>query len=185
MFFFTHKQFVVILYLPKFDEPLWGWCGNIPLKLRQQNWSDALAHCVPKSSTVMVFTVWYIKTNGTSLQSGTISTIYPIPAITMTSQWAQWHLESPASNRLHNRLFIRAPRRWPLWGEAIGDRWIPLTKGQWLGKYFYLMTSLLLTLVTLCKGIPLSPVCYPHKGPMMRHFGVFHPLILNLCCTAE
>ena len=25
---------------------------------------------------------------------------------------------------------IKAPRLWPLWGESIGDRWIPLTKGQ-------------------------------------------------------
>ena len=24
---------------------------------------------------------------------------------------------------------IKAPRHWPLGGEAIGDRWIPLTKG--------------------------------------------------------
>ena len=25
---------------------------------------------------------------------------------------------------------IKAPGHWPLWGESIGDRWIPLTKGQ-------------------------------------------------------
>ena len=25
---------------------------------------------------------------------------------------------------------IKAPRHWPSWGESIGDRWIPLTKGQ-------------------------------------------------------
>ena len=25
---------------------------------------------------------------------------------------------------------IKAPSRWPLWGEFTGDRWIPLTKGQ-------------------------------------------------------
>ena len=23
-----------------------------------------------------------------------------------------------------------APRHWPLWGEFIGDRWVPRTKGQ-------------------------------------------------------
>ena len=57
--------------------------------------------------------------------------------ITMTSQWARWRLKSPAS-----RLFtqssiqaqikenIKAPRRWPLCGEFIDDRWIPCTKGQ-------------------------------------------------------
>ena len=25
---------------------------------------------------------------------------------------------------------LNAPRRWPLWGEFTGDRWIPRTKGQ-------------------------------------------------------
>ena len=25
---------------------------------------------------------------------------------------------------------IKVPRHWHLWGESIGDRWIPLTKGQ-------------------------------------------------------
>ena len=29
----------------------------------------------------------------------------------------------------------------PLWGEPIGDRWIPLTKGQWRGKCFHMMMS--------------------------------------------
>ena len=49
---------------------------------------------------------------------------------------------------LLNRLFkaqitenIKAPRHWPLWGEFIGDRWIPHTKGQLRGKLFHLMTS--------------------------------------------
>ena len=36
---------------------------------------------------------------------------------------------------------IKAPRHWPLWGEFTGDRWIPLTKGQWRWKCFHLMTS--------------------------------------------
>ena len=36
---------------------------------------------------------------------------------------------------------IEALRHWPLWGESTGVRWIPLTKGQWRGKCFYLMTS--------------------------------------------
>ena len=25
---------------------------------------------------------------------------------------------------------IKAPRHWPLWGEFLGDRWIPRTKDQ-------------------------------------------------------
>ena len=25
---------------------------------------------------------------------------------------------------------VKTPRHWPLWEEAIGDWWIPLTKGQ-------------------------------------------------------
>ena len=28
----------------------------------------------------------------------------------------------------------------PLLGESIGDRWVPLTKGQWRGKFFHFMT---------------------------------------------
>ena len=52
-------------------------------------------------------------------------------------QWARWRLKSLAS-RLFAQLFVRvqikesnkAPRHWPLWGESIGDRWIPLKKGQ-------------------------------------------------------
>ena len=33
---------------------------------------------------------------------------------------------------------INAPRHWPLWGESIGHRWIPLTKSQQRGKCFHL-----------------------------------------------
>ena len=36
---------------------------------------------------------------------------------------------------------IKAPRQWPLCGEFTGDRWIPRTNGQLLGKCFHLMTS--------------------------------------------
>ena len=36
---------------------------------------------------------------------------------------------------------MKAPRHWPLWREFTGYRWIPRTKGQQLGKCFYLMTS--------------------------------------------
>ena len=61
------------------------------------------------------------------------STIY----ITVTSQWARWHLKSPAS-RLFIQAFIQAQikesikvlHHWPLWGEFTGDRWIPRTNGQ-------------------------------------------------------
>ena len=65
----------------------------------------------------------------------------PVPApqvlITVTSWYARWRLKSPAS-RLFTEPFIpvqikeniKAPRHWYLWGESIGDRWIPRTKGQ-------------------------------------------------------
>ena len=36
---------------------------------------------------------------------------------------------------------IKAPRPWPLFGEFIGDRWIPRTNGQLRRKCFHLMTS--------------------------------------------
>ena len=58
------------------------------------------------------------------------------PNITVTSLWGRMRLKSPAS-WLFTQPFIRAlikeniktPRHWPLWGEFIGDRWIPRTKG--------------------------------------------------------
>ena len=51
-----------------------------------------------------------------------------------------------SASRLFTQTFIRAfikesikaQRRWPLWEEFTGDRWIPRTKG---GKCFHLMTS--------------------------------------------
>ena len=57
--------------------------------------------------------------------------------ITVTSKWARWRLKSLTS-RLFAQSFvqarskenIKAPRHWPLWGEAAGERCIPLTKGQ-------------------------------------------------------
>ena len=69
-------------------------------------------------------------------------------SITVTSQWARWRLQLPAS-WLFIQPFIqaqikentKAPRHWPLWGEFTGDRWIPRTKDQQRGKCFYLLTS--------------------------------------------
>ena len=60
-----------------------------------------------------------------------------IACITLTPQWARWHLKVPASG-LFTQLFIqtqikeniKAPRHWPLCGEFTGDRWIPRTNGQ-------------------------------------------------------
>ena len=72
-------------------------------------------------------------------------------AITVTSQWAQWRLKSPASR--FNYLFMRRSNETSklrgvtgLCGgnspvKFTGDRWIPHTKGQWRGKCFHLMTS--------------------------------------------
>ena len=36
---------------------------------------------------------------------------------------------------------IKAPHHWPLWGEFIGDRWIPHTKASNPEKCFHSMTS--------------------------------------------
>ena len=59
------------------------------------------------------------------------------PNITLTSQWARWHLKSPASRsftqpfvQAHIKEHIIAPRHWPLCGEFTGDRWIPRTKAS-------------------------------------------------------
>ena len=56
---------------------------------------------------------------------------------TLTSQWAQWHLTSPAS-RLFAQPFVHAqirenikdPRHRPLGGKSTGDRWFPFTKAS-------------------------------------------------------
>ena len=61
--------------------------------------------------------------------------------ITVTSQWAQWRLKSPASSSFAQPFVrgqikenIKAPRHWPLLGECTYNRWIPLTKGQCCGN---------------------------------------------------
>ena len=62
------------------------------------------------------------------------------PIITVTSWLAQRRLKSPASwlfaqpcVQAQIKENIKAPRHWPLWGKSNGDRWSPLTKGQWRG----------------------------------------------------
>ena len=68
--------------------------------------------------------------------------------IIVTSSWAQWRLKSSAYGLLAQPFVqaqikenIKAPRHWPLLGESTDHRWIPLTKGQWRGKCFHLMTA--------------------------------------------
>ena len=56
---------------------------------------------------------------------------YSVQSITMTSQWVRWRLKPPASR------LLTQPCHWPLWGEVIGHRWIPFTKGQQRGKCFH------------------------------------------------
>ena len=58
----------------------------------------------------------------------------------MTSQIADFSFAQPTVQGQIEES-IKAPRHWPLWGESTGDRWIPLTKGQYPGKCFHLMTS--------------------------------------------
>ena len=66
-----------------------------------------------------------------------------------TSQWRHNERDGVSNHRLFAQSFvqaqikenIKAPRHWPFWGESTGDRWIPLTKGQWRGKCLHLMTS--------------------------------------------
>ena len=58
------------------------------------------------------------------------------------------HLNTPAFQlfvlqfvQTHIKENIKAPRRWPLWWESTGDRWIPLTKSQLPEKCFHFVTS--------------------------------------------
>ena len=68
---------------------------------------------------------------------------WPTIIITVTSWWAWWRFESPAS-RLFSQPFIqaqikeniKAPRHWPLWGEFTGARWIPQHKWPVTQKMF-------------------------------------------------
>ena len=64
----------------------------------------------------------------------------------------QWPHNGVSNHRrldcLLNRLFqtqfkenINGLRHWPVWVESPGDRWIPLTKDQYRGKCFLLITS--------------------------------------------
>ena len=41
----------------------------------------------------------------------------------------------------HDKNLVKAPCRWPLWGEFTVDQGIPHTKGQYRGKCFHLMIS--------------------------------------------
>ena len=80
------------------------------------------------------------------------------PGITVTSWWAWWRLKSPAS-RLFTQSFvqaqikenIKAPPHWPLWGEFTGNRWIPRTKGQLIGKIFPFDDVIIGSILTLAK----------------------------------
>ena len=68
----------------------------------------------------------------------TLNILHLFVMITVTSQWARWRLNSPAS-RLFTQPFIQVqikenikdPRHWLLWGEFTGDRWIPRTKANY------------------------------------------------------
>ena len=67
--------------------------------------------------------------------------IFRMNLITVTSQWAWWRLKSQAPRLFVQPLFnqikegITILRHWPFWGDS-GDQWIPITKGQYRGKWF-------------------------------------------------
>ena len=70
--------------------------------------------------------------------------------ITMTSEWAQWHLKSPAS-RMFIQLFVQ---------------------GEDQRKH---QSSALLDFV---RGINQWPVNSPHKGPVMQKMFLFDDIIM-------
>ena len=89
-----------------------------------------------------------------NVQTGNIHHLWPALHIHL-SRALEWRhngrdgvLNHPRS-RLFTKPFVqaqniestKAPRHWPLCGGFTGDRWILLTKGQWRGKCFHLMTS--------------------------------------------
>ena len=48
------------------------------------------------------------------------------------SQASRWFTKRSVQAQIKEN--IKALRHWLLWGEFTGDRWIPLTIGQWRGK---------------------------------------------------
>ena len=51
-------------------------------------------------------------------------------------EWFFWHF-----GQTNTKQSVHACVTDPLWGELIGDRWIPLTNDHWRGKLLHVMTS--------------------------------------------
>ena len=79
-----------------------------------------------------------------------------------------------------NKENIKSPRHWPLWGEFIGDRWIPLTKGQWRGKCFHWMTySCLSVLITLSVFSKVDRIAHDNVI-IWKHFPRYWPFVRGI-----
>ena len=65
--------------------------------------------------------------------------------VTMSAMTSQitgiWTVCSIVCSGAHQRKKTSAPLHWPLRGECSGNRWIPLTKGQYHRECFHLITS--------------------------------------------
>ena len=65
-------------------------------------------------------------------------------------------------------------------------RWIPLTKGQWRGKCYHLMTSSCYAAsLVFVRGIYRLPVDSPHKGPVKRKMFPFDGYGNRFHCTEK
>ena len=67
----------------------------------------------------------------------------------------------------------------PLWRESTGDRWIPLTKGQWSRNCFNLMSIKVPYYWSFMKGTHQWQVDFPHKVPVMWKAFPYHNIILS------
>ena len=83
----------------------------------------------------------------------------------------------------------KALRHWPLWGESVGDRWIPLTKAS-DGRHHWIKTTFLRpwwrhqmetfsALLAICAGNSPVPGEFLAQRPVTQSFGVFFDLRLN------
>ena len=72
----------------------------------------------------LVFPIWWLKHYSDVIMSA------------MASNHRRFGCFSQPFVQAHIKENIKASRHWPLWGDFTGDRWIPLTKGQYRGKKF-------------------------------------------------
>ena len=125
----------------KFLHLMTPWCDFLPKwtqKLAVKHFKREINSCHRASLCLVCRINSYAEIPTTNVTSADyLGVVYYNRILLLCITVARWHLKSPAS-RLFTGPFtqgqikenIKAPRQWPLWGEFIGDRRLPRTKGQ-------------------------------------------------------